>query len=186
MAGKTPKRLAASDRDVKRWHQNMARSSRLNADARLRRLNLFCNRTKTTPAKLVRIGKKDAMNVEDILLDHVSWLESQGYAPNYIDGILKSVRAWLAFNYVELKRKIRITDAGVSASIQDESVPTKDELESILNAANTKTGAIIGLMAFAGLRPQVIGNADASDGLRIPDLPELAIEEKDGRQHKAL
>lgn len=41
-------------------------------------------------------------------------------------------------------------------------------------------------MAFAGLRPQVIGNADASDGLRIPDLPELAIEEKDGRQHKAL
>ena len=149
MAEKTPGELAASDRNVKRWHENMARSSRLNTDVRLRRLDLFCNRTKTTPAKLVRTGKKDAIKIEDILLDHVSWLESQGYAPNYIDGILKSVKAWLAFNYVELRRKIRITDAGVSVRIQNESVPTKEELESILNAANAKTRAIIGLMAFA-------------------------------------
>ena len=61
--------------------------------------------------------------------------------------------------------------------IQDEGVPTKDELESVLNAANTKTRAIISLMDFAGLRPQAIGNADASDGLKLSDLPELVIEE---------
>ena len=101
MTKKTPSQLAASDRSVNRWHENMARSSRLNADVRLRRLNLFCIRTKMTPAKLVRMGKKDAIKVEDVLLDHVSWLESQGYAPNYIDGILKSVKAWLVTDRVQ-------------------------------------------------------------------------------------
>lgn len=98
MTKKTPSELAASDRDVGRWHENMSRSIRPNSDVRLRRLNLFCNRTGTTPAKLVGTGKKDAMKVKDILLDHVSWLESQGSDPNYIDDILKSVKAWLAFN----------------------------------------------------------------------------------------
>jgi len=38
------------------------------------------------------------------------------------------------------------------------------------------------LMAFAGLRPQVMGNADASDGLRISDIGDLAIASEGGRQ----
>ncbi|MDH3490086.1 MAG: hypothetical protein OEL56_06525 [Nitrosopumilus sp.] len=59
----------------------------------MRRLNLFCYRTNTTPARLVKIGKKDIIKIEDMLLDHVFWLESQNYAPNYIDGILKSIKS---------------------------------------------------------------------------------------------
>ena len=77
------------DENVRRWYENTSRGSKLNADIRLRRLNLFCYRTNTTPTKLVKIGKKDVIKIEDMLLDHVSWLESQNYAPNYIDGILK-------------------------------------------------------------------------------------------------
>jgi hypothetical protein len=34
-------------------------------------------------------------------------------------------------------------------------------------------------MAFAGLRPQSIGNHDGSDGLMLKDLPELKIEGKE-------
>ena len=38
MAKKTSGELAASDWNVKRWHENMARSSRLSADVMLRRI----------------------------------------------------------------------------------------------------------------------------------------------------
>ena len=168
------------DNNVLRWYQNTSRGSKLNADIRLRRLNLFCYRTNTTPAKLVKIGKKDVIKIEDLLLDHVSWLESQNYAPNYIDGILKSIKSWLIFNYIELKRKIKIANAGIPVNIQDEQVPTKTQLQSILNVANPRTRTSISLMAFSGIRPQVMGNYDGSDGLKLADLPDLVIE-SDGK-----
>ena len=165
------------DGNVKRWYENTCRGSKLNADIRLRRLNLFCYTTDTTPAKLASVGKKDAIAIENILLDHVSWLESQNYSPNYIDGILKAIKSWLSYNYIELKRKIRITNAGVPVNIQDEIIPTKEILKSIIDVANPRTRASISLMAFSGLRPQVMGNADATDGLKLSDLPELTIDD---------
>ena len=167
------------DDSVRRWYQNTSRGSKLNADIRLRRLNLFCYRTNTTPSILVKIGKKDVIKMEDMLLDHVSWLESQNYAPNYIEGILKSIRSWLVFNYIDLKRKIRIANAGIPVHIQDEQVPTKTQLQSILKVANPRTRTSISLMAFSGIRPQVLGNYDGTDGLVLSDLPDLIITTDD-------
>ena len=164
------------DDNVRRWYENTSRGSKLNADIRLRRLNLFCHRTSTTPAKLVRIGRKDVIKLENMLFDHVSWLESQNYAPNYIEGIIKSVKSWLVFNYIELKRKVRIANAGIPVQIQDEQVPTKEQLQSILNVASPRTRASISLMAFSGIRPQVMGNYNGTDGLKIADLPDLVIK----------
>ena len=165
-----------SDENVQRWYDNTSRGSKLNADIRLRRLNLFCYRTNTTPSSLVKIGKRDVIKLENILLDHVSWLESQNYAPNYIDGILKSIKSWLVFNYIEPKRKIKIANAGIPINIQDEQVPTKEQLQSILNVASLRARASISLMAFSGIRPQVMGNHDATDGLKLADLNDLVIE----------
>ena len=139
-------------------------------------MNLFCYRTNTTPSSLVKIGRKDVIKLENILLDHVSWLESQNYAPNYIDGIIKSIKSWLVFNYIEPKRKIRIANAGIPVNIQDEQVPTKEQLQSILNVSSPRTRASISLMAFSGIRPQVMGNHDATDGLKLTDLNDLVIE----------
>ncbi len=168
------------DENVQRWYDNTSRGSKLNADIRLRRLNLFCYRTNTTPSSLVKIGKKDVIKLENMLLDHVSWLESQNYAPNYIDGILKSIKSWLVFNYIEPKRKIRIANAGIPVNIQDEQVPTKEQLQSILNVSNPRTRASISLMTFSGIRPQVMGNYDATDGLKLSDLNDLVIAD-DGK-----
>ncbi len=55
-----------ADADVKRWHDNLARSSRLTADVRVRRLETFQKRTKIPPAELVRIGKEDPMKAENV------------------------------------------------------------------------------------------------------------------------
>ena len=184
MSTKTKKKFATKDllldENVRRWYDNTSRGSKLNADIRLRRLNLFCYRTNTTPSSLVKIGKRDVIKLENILLDHVSWLESQNYAPNYIDGILKSIKSWLVFNYIEPKRKIRIANAGIPVNIQDEQVPTKEQLQSILNVANPRTRASISLMAFSGIRPQVMANHDATDGLKLADLNDLVITD-DGK-----
>ena len=180
MSDKTKKKPATRDLlldvNVQRWYDNTSRGSKLNADIRLRRLNLFCYRTNTTPSSLVKIGKRNVIKLENILLDHVSWLESQNYAPNYIDGILKSIKSWLVFNYIEPKRKIRIANAGIPVNIQDEQVPTKEQLQSILNVAIPRARASISLMAFSGIRPQVMGNHDATDGLKLSDLNDLVIE----------
>ena len=52
------------DENVQRWYDNTSRGSKLNADIRLRRLNLFCYRTNTTPSSLVKIGKRDVIKLE--------------------------------------------------------------------------------------------------------------------------
>jgi hypothetical protein len=85
----------------------------------LRRLRLFCEQRQTTPKKLVRIGTANPKQVEDMLHDHVQQLETQGLAPSYIKRVLKAVRSWLSYNYVELKRKIKVANADMAVSLQD-------------------------------------------------------------------
>jgi len=163
------------DPDVRRWYENLCRSSKLNADVYLRRLRLFCEQKQTTPKKLAATGTANAKHVEDMLHDHVQQLETQGYAPSYVKGVLKAVKSWLSYNYVELKRKIKVANADMAVTLQDERVPTRDELKAILNHASIRGRASAGLIAFAGLRPQVLGNASASDGLTVGDIPDLKI-----------
>ncbi|WP_337862468.1 hypothetical protein [Nitrososphaera sp.] len=110
-----------------------------------------------------------------MLHDHVQQLETQGYAPSYVKGVLKAVKSWLSYNYVDLKRKIRVANADMAVTLQDERVPTREELKAILNHASIRARASAGLIAFAGLRPQVLGNASASDGLTVRDIPDLKI-----------
>ncbi|NWG37245.1 MAG: hypothetical protein HXY31_06515 [Nitrososphaera sp.] len=110
-----------------------------------------------------------------MLHDHVQQLETQGYAPSYIKGVLKAVKSWLSYNYVELKRKIKVANADMAVTLQDERVPTREELKAILNHASIRARTSAGLIAFAGLRPQVLGSASASDGLTLGDIPDLKI-----------
>ncbi|SMH72266.1 hypothetical protein [Candidatus Nitrosotalea okcheonensis] len=64
----------------------------MTASVRLRRLNLFCIQYAISPKELVSIGEEDARKLEDLLHDHVSYLESKQYAPRYIDDILKAIK----------------------------------------------------------------------------------------------
>ena len=103
--------LLKEDADVKRWYDNLVRGSRNTASVRLRRLGLFCEQNNTTPQKLVTIGKEDNKKVEDILFDHITYMESIGMSPGYIENTHKAIKSWLEFNYIELKRKIKIKNA---------------------------------------------------------------------------
>ena len=162
----------------------MRRSSTITCGVRLRRLNLFCDRVGMTPHELAKAGRQDPMQVENVLLDHVSWMEEKKYAPGYITGIIGAVKSWLEYNHIEIRRKIRIANSDIPIRIQDEKIPDKRQLKKMLNAADPRCRAVISMMAFAGVRPQVMGLSDKSDGLRLSDLPDLVLDGPDTRFDK--
>src|SRR6185503_5415669 len=57
-----------------------------------------------------------------------------------------------------------------------ERVPTTSELANIIGAGDYRSKTMCSLMAFAGIRNEVMGNSIGSDGLRIKDLPEMRFD----------
>ena len=168
------------DPDVKRWYQNIARGSTMTADVRLRRLGVYCERTDMTPKEFAQIGINNVKEAEDTLLDYVSFLEKSGYAPSYIEDILKALRSWLLFNYVKLVRKIKIKNADIPVTLENEEIPSKSKLRDVLDSASARDRVIISFIALAGLRPQVLGKYDSSDGLKLSDIKDLEIKPDGG------
>jgi hypothetical protein len=139
-------------------------------------LGVYCDRTDTTPKEFAQIGIDSVKNVEDALLDYVSFLERSQYAPSYIEDILKALRSWLSFNYVRLMRKIKIKNADIPVTLENEEIPTKAKLREVLDSASARQRVAVSLVAFAGLRPQVLGKYDSSDGLKLSDIKDLEVK----------
>ncbi|MFC1804063.1 site-specific integrase, partial [Thermoproteota archaeon] len=161
--------------DFRRWYDNLARGSLITAQVNARTLYRFSNLAELSPTKMVEIAKNNRREFEDLLFDFVTELQNQGKAPSYIAGYIKCVKSWLRFNDIILVRKIKIGNTSRTPSIEDERVPTKNELKQILNYAKERGRCSISLMAFSGLRPQVLGNSTGTNGLELRDFPELEI-----------
>ena len=177
----TAKSILSTDPDLRRWYDNLARGSQLTADVRLRRMAHFCRKHDITPANLAKLAVKDVRAVTDMIEDHVTWMEKQGFSPGYVEDTVKSVKSWLRHFEVEIKRRIKITNLDSTPTLENERVPNAEEISEMLNRSSLRESAIISLIAKSGLRPQVIGNHNGTDGLKIGDLPDLIIEEKEAR-----
>ena len=171
----TKKDKLLSDQDIKRWYDNLARSSMVTAEVRLRKMGKFCENNKMTPKELIEIGLKDPRAIADLLEDNITTMERQRKAPQYIKSIMTAVKSWLRHFDIEIRRKIKITNIDATPTLADERVPDASELNELFNRAKLRSGAIMALMGKAGLRPEVLGNYNATDGLMIQDLPELQI-----------
>jgi hypothetical protein len=171
----TKKDSLLSNQDIRRWYDNLARSSIVTAEVRLRKLGKFCENNKITPMELAKLGQEHPRAIADLLEDTITTMEKQRKAPQYIKAIITSVKSWLHHFEIEVKRKIRIANVDATPTLADERVPDATELKELFNRANLRTGAIMALIGKAGLRPEVLGNHDATDGLMIRDLPELEI-----------
>jgi len=163
------------DKAVKRWYDNVARGSLVTADVYLRRLGLFCNDLEITPGKLLEMSESQ---LYDLFLDTVSKMEQEGRSGSYIHSILKAVKSWLSHNRIEVKGRIKIKGVQDTPTLRDERVPTKDELKRIFLAGDEKARVASVMIAHSGLRIEALGNYLGTDGLRVSDLPELAV--KDG------
>ncbi|HLC09983.1 MAG TPA: hypothetical protein VJJ01_02580 [Nitrosopumilaceae archaeon] len=171
----TKKDSLLANQDIKRWYDNLARSSIVTAEVRLRKLSKFCENNKITPMELIDLGQKHPRTIADLLEDSITTMEKQKNAPQYIKAIITSVKSWLHHFDIEIKRRIKIANVDATPTLADERVPDATELKELFNRANLRTGAIMALIGKAGLRPEVLGNHDATDGLMIRDLPELEI-----------
>lgn len=169
------KTVLLEDSDIARWYMNLSRGSPVTADVYIRRLDLFCRQNDLTPKVFVDLGRKNRKRLEDLIEDHVTRMESEGKSPGYVEGILKSVKSWLVHNEIELKRKIKISNRGATPTLDDERVPEKEELRTLLMYGDERASVTISLIAQSGLRLQVLGNARGDDGLTIRDLPELKV-----------
>jgi len=154
----------------------LARGSPITAEVAFRRLGRACELLETTPQGLLEMGEKDLKGLQDSLEDLVARLEAEGKAPGYILGILKAVKSWLRYNDVKLTRRIKVSNPNATPTIENEQIPSKEELSRIFRASNPRVRTAEALMAFADLRPESLGNHDGSDGLTLRDFPELRIE----------
>lgn len=161
--------------DVKRWFDNVARGSQQTAEVRCRRLGEFCDSHDMTPMEFAELGRKNALDAADLLQDHVSWMEQKCNSPGYIDATITALKSWLTHFDVVITRKIKVANRDATPTLEDERVPEGEELTELFNRADLRTGAIMALISKSGVRPQVIGNHTATDGLMIKDLPDLAI-----------
>lgn len=164
------------EEDFGRWYRNLSMGSEYTAKERARVLYRFVVRQDMTPRSLAEFARTDVRQVEDLLMDFVSELRQEGKAPSYIESYLISIKSWLNFNGVRLVRRIKVGNTNLTPTIEDERVPTPDELLQILNCASARGSCSIALMAFAGVRPEVLGNMNGKDGLEIRDFPEMEIE----------
>lgn len=165
----------AGDEGVKRWLANLARGSPITAEVALRRLGKACELLGMTPLEILSKARRDPMKLQDAFEDFVNGLESRGKAPGYVDGFLKTIKSWLRYNDVVLGRRIKIRNAAATPTIENEQIPSQEELLRIFRASPPRVRAAEALMALADLRPMVMGNHYGSDGLTLGDLPELRV-----------
>lgn len=165
----------ANDPVVKRWLANLRRGSVVTAEVAARRLGRMCELLGTTPQKLLQDAKDNPARVQDSLEDLVAELELKHKSPGYISGLLKVVRSLLRYHGTILPRKIKLTNSTATPTIEDEQVPSQEELSRIFRASPPRTRVAEALMALADLRIGPMGNIDGSDGLMLKDLPELSV-----------
>ena len=158
---------------VKRWYENLNAKSYLTASTWLRTLGYYCELENTTPDKLLVDIKR--IEFRDKFADFVRRLEKEGKAGSYIVRYKKVLRSFGKFNGKALELDINIAGEHLSPTIEDERVPNKEELGRLLRKATARGRVSISLMAYAGLRPESLGNYEGTDGLRLKDVKGLRL-----------
>ena len=157
---------------LRAWYENVARGSRITADVYSRSLRLFCHLTEKDPSSLLRLAEPQ---LHSILLEFVTAEEKRKQAGSSTATHLKAVRSWLAFNGVRITRPVKVRRVQETPTLAEERTPTQDELRRVLLAATARNRVSCAMMAFSGVRPEVLGSYLGDDGLRVKDLPELRI-----------
>jgi hypothetical protein len=139
----------------------------------LRRLAVLCEKMGKTPQDLAQLPKD---SVDDFVMDFVTAEEKANAAGSYVKHSVVVLRSWLAHNGLQITKRVKIRDANRTPRIENERVPTQDELRRLFMHCTPQSRVAAVLIAHAGLRPEVIGNYRGEDGLRLKDLPDLVVD----------
>ena len=125
---------------------------------------------------LVRLEEKE---LHDRFLDFVASEEKRGVAGSYIVRTVKAGKSWLLHNGRKLERPIKVRGSKDTPSLKEERVPTQEELSKIILSGTPRIRSACALVAFSGVRPEVLGNYLGNDGLTLGDFPELKVGESE-------
>lgn len=159
---------------VMRWYRNIEQGAKITADVYIRTFGLYCKENNSDPNKILEDARTGKLRIE--FMDFVHKQIANGKAGSYILRFKKIIASWVKFNGLEPGLSdVKIRGSNVSPTVMDERVPQKEELSKILRMATSRGKAIIGLLAFSGLRPESLGNYDGSDAIKIGDVEGLSI-----------
>ncbi len=161
------------DERVRKWVDYMARGSSVTAQVYFRRLGRVCEEKGILPLDLLN---KDEEWLWNFLNDLVSEMEIKAKAGGYIQSTLKAIKSWLSFNGIEIRRKLKVKRVNDTPTLRGNQPITASLLRQLYQVSPLKVKCIIALLAGSGVRPEVIGKDDGSDGLKLGDIPELEIE----------
>ena len=162
-------------REISRWFDNLRAKSYLTATVYLRGLGYYCELTGSSPDSILDDARTGKLRTD--FMDFVRKMEREGKAGSYIARYKKVLRSWLGFNGMDFKFGVNIAYENRAPRVEGERIPEKSELVKILRNGSSRARLAISLMAFSGLRPETLGNAEGKDGLKISDFPEMRMDD---------
>ena len=160
---------------VERWYLNVRAKSQVTSDTYLRNFGLWLEYLNLDPESVISLARDNFEEFKGQVSDQVRRLEAKGVMGASISTSLKALISYLKFHNVIVRLGINITNENRNLKAENERIPLKEELSKILRIATLRERVAISLMAFSGLRPEVLGNIDGSNGLMISDIPDLKI-----------
>ena len=162
------------DIEISRWFDNLRAKSYLTATVYLRGLGYYCELTGSSPESIIEDAKSGKLRTD--FMDFVRKMEREGKAGSYIARYKKVLRSWLGFNGIDFKIGVNIAYENRAPRVEGETIPEKPELSKMLRNGSPRARLAMSLLAFSGLRPETLGNAEGTDGLKISDFPEMRID----------
>ena len=164
------------NKKVERWYLNVKAKSQLTSDTYLRNFGLWLEYLDKDPENIIEFARDNFEDFKGSVSDQIRKMESKGTMGSSISTSIKALISYLKFYNVVVRLGINIKNENRNLNAERERIPDKEELSRILRIATLRERVSISLMAFSGLRPEVLGNIDGSDGLTIGDILDLKIE----------
>lgn len=158
---------------VRRWYENLEAKSTVTAGVYLRNLGLWLEYLHKDPDSLIEFVKNDFDEFKGQVSDQIRRMERDGIHGASISTSIKPMISFLKFYNVVVKLNLNIKNENRNLKAEKETIPEKYQLRSILLKASKRERVAVSLMAFSGLRPEVLGNENGTDGLRLGDIPDL-------------
>lgn len=157
------------DRDTKEWVETIAsESARINYPKHVAEYLLY---RKIKIKRLITNFNKDQIKETKKVQEFVNFMLKK-LAASTVANYASAIKSRIKYDGIQLTRDIRIPNRHLHPTIATEVVPTKEQIISFLRNAKPSSQVIIALIAFLGVRFNVIGD------LRISDFPEMSISDK--------
>ncbi|MFI5415323.1 MAG: hypothetical protein ACHQ16_06640, partial [Candidatus Lutacidiplasmatales archaeon] len=165
---------------VRGWYNARKLRSEQAADLEARKLSAVAEAfgdiegERVTPGEIVRMARDHPARLRDLSVEYAARMKGAGRQDSYIGKTLSAVAGWLKHNGVEFHQFPKLSSVS-GETLNNERVPTPDELRTILAALPVRGRVIALAMAHAGLRPGVLGGYRGQSGLTLDSFPELKL-----------